>query len=116
MRALGLLDQDTDLQDAIDQSYGECTLAFYDTENVKIRVLGTDVYVARRVTLVHELVHAWQDQQGFLEGYDEMEDTEAFILQTLVEGDATRIEDLYIETLSSDDFDDYQDQSAQQGA
>ena len=114
LRALGLLEPGTDVEELVDQMYGEGTLAYYDDDDEVIRVLGTDVDVAHRATLVHELTHAWQDQHGFLEAYDDLEGSPSFILQTLVEGDASRIEDLYVETLSSGEMSDYLEQSAEQ--
>jgi len=114
LRALGLLDSNFDLDAATDQLYGEGTLAFYDPEANEIKVLGTDLDVAHRVTLVHELTHAWQDQHDFLDQMDDLDDTQAFTLQALAEGDAMRIEDEYIDTLSSSEQDDYNSQSSAQ--
>ena len=114
LRALGLVDPGVDLQDALDQLYGEGTLAYYDDEEDVVRVLGTRLDIAHQVTLVHELVHAWQDQHGFLDDYRELDDTPAYVLQTLAEGDASRIETAFVDTLSSGELEDYYDQSADQ--
>ena len=105
LRSLGLAASDVDLQGAAEQLYGGGTLAFYDPEADEIKVLGTDLDVAHRVTLVHELTHAWQDQHDFLDKLDDLEDTQATTLQALAEGDAMRIEDEYVDTLSSSDRD-----------
>jgi hypothetical protein len=96
--------------------YGSGTLAFYDSETNEVKVLGTDLDVAHRVTLVHELTHAWQDQHGYLDKLDELDDPQAYTLQAVAEGDATRIENEYIDTLSSRERDAYDRQSQQQGA
>jgi hypothetical protein len=114
LRSLGLAGQSLDLGASTEQLYGEGTLAFYDPEANEIKVLGTDLDVAHRVTLVHELTHAWQDQRGFLDKLDELDDTEAYTLQALAEGDAMRIEDEYVDTLSNSERDAYDSQSSDQ--
>ena len=116
LRALGLLDPSTDLEDAVSQLYGGGTLAYYDSEADEVKVLGTDLDVAHRVTLVHELTHAWQDQRGYLDELDDLDDGQAYNLQALAEGDATRVENAYVDGLSDSELDDYDRQSAQQGA
>ena len=80
-----------------------------------MKVLGTELDVAHRVTLVHELTHAWQDQQGYLDKLDDLEDGQAYSLQALAEGDATRVENAYVDSLSNSELDDYDRQTAQQG-
>ncbi len=115
LRALGLLDASTDLDEAFGQLYGGGTLAYYDSEADEVKVLGTDLDVAHKVTLVHELTHAWQDQQGYLDKLDDLDDGEAFSLQSLAEGDATRVENAYLDTLSNSELDAYDRQTAQQG-
>jgi hypothetical protein len=114
MRSLGLLPADVDLEAVLDQLYGEGTLAFYDDEAEVIKVLGANFDVAHRVTLVHELTHVWQDQHGYIPDFEAMDDTEASTLHGLLEGDATRIENLYVDTLSERERDQYSDQSQDQ--
>lgn len=114
LRSLGLAGPSLDLSAATEQLYGEGTLAFYDPEADQIKVLGTELDVAHRVTLVHELTHVWQDQHGYLDKLDDLDDTRAYTLQGLAEGDAMRIEDEYLDTLTSSEFDDYYSQSSDQ--
>lgn len=114
LKALGLADSTLDLDASSDQLAGSGTLAYYDPDENEINVLGTDLDVAHRVTLVHELTHAWQDQQGYLDQLDDLDDGQAATLHALAEGDAMRVEDAYIDTLSSSEQDDYDSQSAQQ--
>ncbi len=116
LRALGLVAPGTDLQAATEQLYGEGTLAFYDPDANEIEVLGTEMDVAHRVTLVHELTHAWQDQHGYLDRLDELDDARAFTLQSLAEGDAMRIQQKYVDSLSTGDRSAYDEQSRQQAA
>jgi len=116
LRSLALAGPDLDLQGATEQLYGGGTLAFYDPKANEIKVLGTDLDVAHRVTLVHELTHAWQDQHDFLDKLDGLDDARKTTLQALAEGDAMRIEDEYVDTLSSSDRAAFDKQTAQQGA
>ena len=116
LRALGLVSPDVDLDQAFQDIYSGGTLAFYDPKANEIKVLGTDLDVAHRVTLVHELTHAWQDQHDFLDKLDDLEDPQATTLQALAEGDATRIEDEYVETLSSSERREYARQVQEQAA
>ncbi len=113
LKALGLIGGDVDLLESQLQLVGEGTLAFYDQDTDKITVLGTGpLDVAHRVTLVHELTHAWQDQQTDLSRMDDMESPESSTFQAVVEGDATHVEDQYVESLSSAEQDAYYSQAA----
>ena len=102
LRALGLLAADVDLFQAANDLGEVGILALYDDEVERVRVKGTEVGVGERVTLVHELTHALQDQHfdlGRLEEFEE--ETESSSFRALVEGDATRVENAYL--LSLDD-------------
>ena len=116
LKSLGLLGPDADLDAATAQLYGEGTLAFYDPDADLVKVRGTDLDVAHRVTLVHELTHAWQDQQGYLDDRDDLDDAASFTLRSVVEGDAVRVENAYVDSLSPADQDTYQSQSQDQAA
>ena len=109
-RALGLVAGDIDLFAASNDVSDEGTLAFYNPSDERVRVRGTDVTVDLQVTLVHELTHAWQDQRFDLDAMQaEASDMGASnALTTLVEGDATRVENLYIDQLSDADRTTYE--------
>ena len=71
---------------------------------------GTDLTdVDVRVTLVHELTHALQDQHFDLTKLDDAVETsgEDFALTALVEGDATSVEDDYLFSLPQAEQDAY---------
>ena len=71
---------------------------------------GTDLTdVDVRVTIVHELTHALQDQHFDLTKLDDAVETEGedFALTALVEGDATSIEDDYLFSLPQAEQDAY---------
>jgi hypothetical protein len=105
LRALGLVSGDVDLVESTNDLTDTGTLAFYDPFTERITVRGTEVDASLAVTLVHELTHVLQDQAFGLEGLSDAEATsgESFALRALVEGDAVRIENRYIEQELSDD-------------
>jgi len=114
-RALGLIGGDVDLLQSQNDIQGGGTLAYYSPEDKKVRVRGTDLDVATRVTLAHELTHALQDQYYDLSRLDQMKtDGEATAFRALVEGDATVVENAYIAHLSSSDAAAYDDQNQKQ--
>ncbi len=115
MRAFGLVNGDVDLVASMGTLEDEGTLAYYDPETERITVRGTEMTPALRVTLVHELTHVVQDQHFDLQQLDgfESSDLEAGF-RALAEGDATRIENRYIDSLDSADRKAYDDTTAAQ--
>jgi hypothetical protein len=107
MRALGMIPGTTDLFKASNALQGSGVLGLYDEVDKKIRVRGDQLTPSVRVTLVHELTHVLQDQYYDLSGTfkhlddDQTADSSAF--HAIVEGDATRIEDDYRDSLSTSD-------------
>jgi hypothetical protein len=107
MRAIGLLEGPLDLQAAGNTLADDGTLAFYSPKTKRAYVRGTELTPGVRVTLVHELTHALQDQHFDLTaledryGNDPALDGDA--LRGLVEGDAMRIEASYRDQLSAAD-------------
>lgn len=117
LRALGVASGEIDLFEAYNQVADAGTLAFYDPRDQRVRVRGTELTVGLRVTLVHELTHALQDQHLDLEHLydDDLDSGAATAYRALVEGDATRIEDAYIdEALSPEEQAAYEDELATQ--
>jgi hypothetical protein len=106
LRALGLASGPIDLFTALNTVSDSGTLAFYDPDDGRVRVRGTELTPGVRVTLVHELTHALQDQHFDLRKLvsDDLEDGQATAHRALSEGDAIRIEDRYVdEELSADE-------------
>ncbi len=97
LRALGLASGKVDLFAAYNAVSDGGTLAFYDPTDQRVKVRGTTVTVGLRVTLVHELTHALQDQHFDLERlYDEhLDSSAATAFRALIEGDALRVEEAY---------------------
>ncbi len=117
--ALGLLDKGVDVESALDDLYGGAVLGYYDPELDELFVRGDDLRkVSVRSTLVHELTHALQDQHFELHRpeLDERDDEAATGFQGLAEGDAVRVENLYLETLSLADQKQGERESAAQSA
>ena len=103
LEGLGLLDKDVDLEEAVESLFGAAVAGFYDPEEDDLVVRGDTLTVAVRTTLVHEFVHALQDQHFDIERdeLDDRDDEASTGFTGLVEGDAVRIERLYLESLSA---------------
>ena len=97
LRALGFLSGDVDLSEASDTLNDSGTLAYYDPDLEQVFVRGVELTPDVRVTLAHELTHVLQDQNFDLERIDEFEDGRGAVLRALAEGDATKVEDAFIE-------------------
>lgn len=104
MRAVGLLDPDTNLLDSLNELMAGGVIGLYDPEDERIRMRGTELTPDVRSTLVHELTHALQDQHFDLEEkseqHEEDDDTSAAaVWSALLEGDADRIETAWAASL-----------------
>ncbi|HEX5613857.1 MAG TPA: hypothetical protein VFZ83_01755, partial [Acidimicrobiia bacterium] len=103
LRALGIADGDIDLIEVFGELNAGLTLAYYDSGRDEIVVRGTDLTAPARVSVVHELVHALQDQHFDLDRFQALDSDESDAARALVEGDATMVEDAYYATLSPTD-------------
>ena len=110
-RAFGLLGPDDDLFEQVNTVTGEGILAYYSPEDTEIVVRGDELDVAMQGTLVHELVHALQDQTFDLaELQEKAVDSAADLAITgLIEGDATTVEHAWVDALDEDEREDYDD-------
>ena len=119
LRALGLFEGDADaLFESATEVDAEGTLAFYDIEEERVAIRGQDLDVETEVTVVHELVHALQDQHFNLDKLTDDTETSAeeLALDALIEGDAVRIEEDYVAGLSPEAQDEYYAASANTAA
>jgi hypothetical protein len=108
LRALGLIHGDADLA-AMDKQLGqESVIGLYVPHDKRVYVRGAELTPDVRVTLAHELTHALQDQHVDLSGLSDRKNADQNAIRALVEGDATRTEDAYAETLSTKDKAAYQ--------
>ena len=75
---------------------------YYDDVDKRMRVRGTELTPYAKVTIVHELTHALQDQRFSIKkvrnGIES--DAQDFAVKSLLEGDARDIENAYIDSLS----------------
>ena len=112
-RALGLPVGKNGLAAAGSTLSGEGITAYYDDGTGRVDVRGTDLDVERRATIVHELTHALQDQHFDIsrQGSYRSDDRNA-AFEAVVEGDAVRVEDAYVESLSKSDQDAYDAEQA----
>jgi hypothetical protein len=115
-RALGLAGGDLDLQQEQNEADAGGILAFYDPVRQRVfarQPMGESptLPVDLRVTLAHELTHVLQDQHFDLDAIGDVDGdpTLAFTTRTMVEGDASRVEQAYAAQLSPQDAADYQD-------
>jgi hypothetical protein len=119
LRAVGLIGPDVDLLDATSSLQQSGVLAYYEDATKSITVKGTNVDdIATRVTLAHELTHALQDRHFDLTKLqrDAAKTHSGTVVRTVIEGDAVRIQNDYVDTLSKNDQLAYAAESAQQGA
>lgn len=110
MELLGLIPPDLDLNTLYTDLYGEQVAGFYDGDTEEMVVPATDeAFTAlQRATLVHELTHALTDQRlEFSDRFDTLIEEERFdevtAFQSVIEGDATLTEVLYITGLPFED-------------
>jgi len=99
---------DDDLVEAVDTASAEGVLGFYDPEENKLVVRGSDLSAGVRSTLVHELTHALQDQYFDLERegnfpIDGQNDT----YRPVFEGDAQRTSHQWVAKLNAADLASY---------
>jgi hypothetical protein len=107
LRAFGLMTGDVDLFESNNELMADGVAAYYSPETKRITVNGDVLDTATKVTVVHELTHALQDQHFDLLGLDsQVDDVTAETLRAVVEGDATRIETRYYEQLTDAEKED----------
>lgn len=115
-RALGLIDGGVDLFEEGNNVQGGGTLAYYSSDDKKVRVRGTEMTPALRVTLAHELTHALQDQYFDLTAQEKKLETdgEKSAFRALVEGDAVGVQNAYVEAMSESDRTAYEAEDQKQ--
>lgn len=103
-RAFGLAEGEVDLFDSSNDIADTGTLAFYDPVSDSVTVRGTDLTVDLRVTLVHELTHALQDQiVDLVDMQADAGEMGSTAVRGLIEGDAVLVEQAYVDQVLTDD-------------
>jgi hypothetical protein len=108
--ALGLASDADDLSSQADEWFADGVVGFYDQTTDELAVRGTAWSPFVETTLVHELVHALQDQKVDLDAATRAthtEDESYLALSTLVEGQATVVESDWLTAQGSDYEDAY---------
>jgi hypothetical protein len=107
---LGMLEPGTDYYQLLIDLYSEQVAGFYDGDTKELVVPASpDGFTPlQRITVVHELVHALTDQHfdfndEFERRFEEGTGDDAAAIQGLVEGDATRSQFVYMETMPPTD-------------
>jgi hypothetical protein len=101
LHALALVDDHPDLAKAEQELEGSSVIGFYDPTSKQLYVRGVDARASVRQVLVHELTHALQDQWFSIDRNNPSDDESDLAFRTLVEGDAVRIQDQYVASLSA---------------
>jgi hypothetical protein len=106
--ALFIAGEDTNVQQALSDTRGSSVVGFYAPGDDEIKVITEtpDSPVLRNSTLVHELVHAAQDQRFDLtqERYRGETQDGDLAIDGLVEGDANYVESEYAERCASGEW------------
>ncbi|MEF8814955.1 MAG: Hvo_1808 family surface protein [Halovenus sp.] len=96
-RAKFLVGADRDIETVFNETLGAAVLGFYDVgEDRIVLVSDADEPTISKETLVHELVHALQDQHFGLDDRPETQDAQ-LARRGVVEGEAELVPDLYFE-------------------
>jgi hypothetical protein len=104
MRALGLLPGGVDFGAAVDDAISDSVVGLYLPDTKRLLVRGDELNPFVASVVVHELTHAWQDQQFGLD-QPEPDSSEAQAgLTALIEGDARRVENAYVDQMSDDEY------------
>lgn len=103
-KALGLIAPDVSLVDVLKDIYAAGVLGYYDPETDELVVRGASASPYVRQTIVHELVHALDDQQFELDRpeYDDRDDEIGTGFSAVVEGNARRVEDAWLAAQPAD--------------
>ncbi|MGI9614112.1 MAG: hypothetical protein ACR2QO_14475 [Acidimicrobiales bacterium] len=103
LTALGLLDPELSLAAVFRDSLEVGVVGFYDPETGQLVVRGRDLSLYAQLVLVHELVHAFDDQWFDLNRSDFPDDEADYGFSAVVEGNASRVERRWRGQLSSAD-------------
>ena len=107
LRAVGLLHGKLDLLAADNTASGGGTLAYYSFDTKSVTIRGQRITPSMRSTIVHELTHALQDQhfdigarmKALQKSKDPASAAAYSVLDSIVEGDAERVETKYHDSL-----------------
>lgn len=102
-RAMGIIEGDRSLEE-IWQRFGDAgVIGYYDHDSASIKLRSGDINAFTETVLVHELVHALEDQIFDIDRpeYGDAQNELEWTFSALIEGSARRIETNYRATFSS---------------
>lgn len=119
-RALGLAEGDLDLLESYESLSAEGAVGSYDHEEERMVMRGSADDLTVQSTIVHELTHTLQDQHYdlgslFEDAADSETDSEDAV-RALVEGDADRVQEMWVDDLGAAQLEEYEAASEKQGA
>jgi hypothetical protein len=107
LAAFGLLDARVDLYDLLIRLYSEGVAGFFDPDTQELVVVSDGGFNAyERTVYAHEYTHALQDQvfgiraSGFSDEMFDADPEKASAIQAVLEGDASLLEEQYLDTYS----------------
>jgi hypothetical protein len=102
LRMLGIIEPDDDYLQLIETLLTSGTGGFYDpeTEELVVRLIGDDFGAYAESVVIHELVHALQDQHFELLDNDDLEGDPSYVASAIIEGDALLREATYVQAMS----------------
>ncbi len=103
MTSLGLLPVGTDLFETFRSLIEVGVVGFYDPDDGRLVVRGGDFDLYGQSILVHELVHAFDDQWFDLSREDFESDDAQYGYLAVIEGNASRVEELWRDQLSREE-------------
>lgn len=118
LRALQLIPPEVDLFETVTSFLGESVLGFYDTEENELFLRGAELTPYVQSTLAHELTHALDDQRFELFRPDlaESQDERFTGFQALFEGNAVRVEEAFVASLSEEEQQQASEEEAEFGS
>lgn len=104
-KALGLIDSKVDMVELSRALLQAGVLGFYDPETKELVIRGQEITPFTKQVVAHELVHALDDQWFELNRpqYDDQKDEIGFGFSAVVEGNARRIENIYVGRMTPED-------------
>ena len=107
-QTMGIISPDTSLEEIWTRFGDAGVLGYYDSETEQIVLRSGEINTLTKTTLVHELVHALEDQAFNLDRprYDDREDEISWAFSSVIEGSARVIENRYRATLTQAELDE----------
>lgn len=102
LRMLGIIQPTDDYLQLIETLLTAGTGGFYDpdTEELVVRLIGDDFGPYAESVVIHELVHALQDQHFDLLDNEDLEGDPSYVASAIIEGDALLREVTYVQAMS----------------